>query len=159
MDLQVAGFLPHSTVNGQGFRSVLFVSGCYHACPNCHNQAMQNFSYGKKVSTNEALNLILENKPLIDGVTFSGGEPFEQCEALTELAKFLKKEKLTIWCYSGYTYEALQKDVSKHCLLNMIDVLVDGPFIEALKDTELLYRGSSNQHIYELKQGKIIKEL
>lgn len=155
MNLQVAGFLDHSTVNGSGFRSVLFVSGCHHACPGCHNQAMQDFSYGESLSIMTLLERIKKNKPLLEGVTFSGGEPFEQCEVLSELAKLIKQEGLDLWCYSGYTYEQLKADSNKHCLLNLIDVLVDGPFIQSKANSELKFRGSSNQHIYALNAGHI----
>ena len=118
--LQVAGFLEHSTVNGEGLRSVLFVSGCTHHCPKCHNVSMQNPGYGKSCSVLEIYHRILKNKPIIDGVTFSGGEPFEQHLELIELAQLLKAEDLTIWCYSGYTYEKLKQDPSKKHLLNLI---------------------------------------
>lgn len=155
MFIQVAGFLEHSTVNGEGFRSVLFVSGCPHRCPHCQNQAMQDFEYGEAISIEEAFNRIHKNKPLIDGVTFSGGEPFEQCEALIALSKKLKADGLTIWSYSGYTYEQLKNDSIKASLLKQIDVLVDGTFIETLADSNLKYRGSSNQHIYALEDGEI----
>lgn len=156
MQLQVAGFLEHSMVNGEGFRSVLFVSGCKHACPGCHNKDMQDFNYGESISTADILQRIQKNRPIIDGVTFSGGEPFEQCEGLTELAQQLKADGLTLWCYSGYTYEVLEDDPSTSDLLQLIDVLIDGPFIEALADANLKYRGSSNQHIYSLENGKIL---
>lgn len=157
MNLQVAGFLEHSTVNGEGFRSVLFVSGCYHNCPDCHNKEMQSFSYGEQTSIQTIYESILKNKPLLDGVTFSGGEPFEQSEALAHLAQLIKKEGLSIWCYSGYTYEVLSKDANKMCLLEQVDVLVDGPFIKEKANSELKYRGSTNQHIYALNHGQIIK--
>lgn len=155
MNLQVAGFLNHSAVNGEGFRSVLFVSGCHHNCSDCHNEAMQDFHYGDQVAVYDIFTRILKNKPLIDGVTFSGGEPFEQAEALSALAQLIKGDQLNIWCYSGYTYEQLVKDADKKRLLSHIDVLVDGPFIKSLSNGNLKYRGSSNQHIYKLKDGKI----
>ena len=159
MLLQVAGFLEHSTVNGEGLRSVLFVSGCSHACPGCQNEAMQDTCYGESLSISDIYQRIIKNKPIIDGVTFSGGEPFDQSQALTDLALLLKKEGLTIWCYTGYTYETLKQDSSKRLLLNLVDVLVDGPFISQLKDQNLKYKGSSNQHIYALEQGEIIQNL
>lgn len=157
MKLQVAGFLEHSTVNGEGFRSVLFLSGCYHACPDCHNQAMQDFYYGEAITSEVLLSRILKNKPLIDGVTFSGGEPFEQARALLPLAKAIHAAGLNIWCYSGYTYDKLIKDSIKYELLHFIDILVDGPFILAEKNELLRFRGSTNQHIYALQDGQIIK--
>lgn len=157
MNLQVAGFLDHSAVNGIGFRSVLFVSGCHHACPKCHNKDMQDFNYGESIAIDDIFKRIIKNAPLLDGVTFSGGEPFEQCEGLIALAKLIKAQQLNIWCYSGYTYDQLVNDPNKKCLLNLIDVLVDGPFIEALANSNLKYRGSSNQHIYELSNGSILR--
>lgn len=159
MNLQVAGFLDHSTVNGIGFRSVLFVSGCCHSCSGCHNKAMQDFDYGEPLSIHEIFKRILKNKPLIDGVTFSGGEPFKQCEALSTLAQLIKEQNLNIWCYSGYTYEELISNPHKRILLDYVDVLVDGPFIQSLANSNLKYRGSSNQHVYQLENGKIIQVL
>lgn len=155
--LQVAGFLDHSTVNGEGFRSVLFLSGCLHACSGCHNPEMQAFDYGDLVETSEILQRILKNKPLINGITFSGGEPFEQAEALLDLAASIKAAGLTLWCYTGYTYEELILDPIKRKLLNFIDVLIDGPFILAEKEEHLLYRGSRNQRLLYLSQGNIIE--
>lgn len=159
MKLQIAGFLEHSTVNGAGLRSVLFVSGCKHACPGCHNEVMQNINYGESISISEIYQRIIKNKPLIDGVTFSGGEPFDQCQSLAHLAHLLKPEGFTIWCYSGYTYDYLKQSPEKRILLDLVDVLIDGPFIRELTDESLKYRGSANQHIYQLSQGKIISNL
>lgn len=159
MDLQVAGFLEHSTVNGLGFRSVVFLSGCPHHCPDCQNEAMQAYDYGETITQDELLSRILKNKPLIDGVTFSGGEPFEQSSALLPLAQKLKAEGLNLWCYTGYTYKQLLEDEHKKRLLAEIDVLVDGLFLKQLMDPNLKYRGSSNQHIYALEHGTILKVL
>ncbi|MBP1743494.1 MAG: nrdG [Firmicutes bacterium] len=150
--LQVAGFLDNSLVNGEGLRSVLFVSGCRHKCPGCHNAAMQDFSYGDTVSLKEILGRIESNVPLIKGVTFSGGDPFEHAETLSELADSIKAMGLNIWCYSGYTYEEIVRsnDESKINLLNKIDVLVDGRFDSAQKEGAPKYAGSRNQRIIKL---------
>lgn len=159
MALQVAGFLEHSTVNGLGFRSVVFLSGCPHHCPGCQNETMQAYEYGETITQEVLLYRILKNKPLIDGVTFSGGEPFEQSRDLLPLAQKLKAEGLNLWCYTGYTYAQLLEDEDKKRLLAEMDVLVDGPFLKQLMDENLKYRGSSNQHIYALDHGTIIKVL
>lgn len=152
--LQVAGFLEHSTVNGEGFRSVLFLSGCPHHCPGCHNLEMQNINYGEDVTYDVLLKRIEKVLPLIDGLTLSGGEPFMQAEALIPFLKKLKEKwNLSIWCYTGYTYEALCMNPLHLKLLNYIDVLIDGPFINELKDTNLKYRGSSNQRILKIHQN------
>lgn len=158
-NLQVAGFLDNSTVNGEGFRSVLFLSGCHHNCPQCQNLDMQAFDYGDQVSSDEILKRILKNKPLIDGVTFSGGEPFEQSTFLIPLAKAIKALDLTLWCYTGYTYEGLLEMPEKKQLLKYIDVLIDGPFIVDLADPNLKYRGSSNQRVIQLQNGSLLNIL
>ena len=150
--LKVAGFLDNSLVYGEGLRSVLFVSGCRHNCPGCHNKCMQDFNYGDNVSLGEILSRIKSNIPLIKGVTFSGGDPFEQAEALSCLAVEIKDMGLNIWCYSGYTYEEILKsnDKNKLGLLDKIDVLVDGRYEEKQKKGSLKYTGSSNQKIIRL---------
>ena len=150
--LQVAGFLEHSTVNGEGFRSVLFLSGCPHHCPECQNAQMQDIHYGEQVSYEEILLRLQKVLPLIDGLTLSGGEPFMQAEALLPFLKLCHERfpQLTIWCYTGYTYEELNSNLVFKPLLNYIDVIVDGPFIAQLKNENLKYRGSSNQRILKI---------
>jgi len=152
--LQVAGFLDNSLVNGDGLRSVLFVSGCRHHCPGCHNKAMQDFKYGDAVNLEDILRRIKNNIPLIKGVTFSGGDPFEHSEALSELADGIRAMGLSIWCYSGYTYEEIvgSMDEKKLNLLNKIDVLVDGRFDQNLKEGALKYTGSRNQRVIRLNE-------
>lgn len=151
--LQVAGFLEHSTVNGEGFRSVLFLSGCPHHCVGCHNLEMQNKNYGELITYNLIFARIEKVLPLIDGLTLSGGEPFNQAESLIPFLKYIKENwHLSIWCYTGYTYEQLLENPIYKELLTYIDVLIDGPFIEALKDPNLKYRGSSNQRILHLEE-------
>lgn len=157
--LKVAGFLNHSTVNGEGFRSVLFLSGCLHHCPGCHNPEMQSFKYGDEVPIQVILDKIKKNLPLIDGVTLSGGDPFEQATSLTPFLQEIKRLGLSIWVYTGYTYEELLQKPECHFMLEHIDVLVDGPFIAQLQTTTQKYVGSSNQRILQLAKGKIEKEL
>lgn len=156
MKLQVAGFLNNSLVNGRGLRSVVFVSGCRHRCNGCHNKDMQDYNYGDSVEVDEVFERIKRNIPLIKGVTFSGGEPFDSAEGLGKLAAKLKKENLNIWSYSGYTYEQLisSKDTHKLKLLECIDVLVDGKFDEDLKGEAPKYAGSSNQRIIDVKKSR-----
>lgn len=153
MKLRVAGFLDNTMVNGQGLRSALFVSGCNHNCLGCHNKEMQDSNYGEDIDINEVFNRIKSNVPLIKGVTFSGGEPFEQPRSLTLLAKMIKREKLNIWCYTGYTFEQIldSKDEDKLELLKSIDVLIDGKFKKDLTEGALKYTGSSNQRIIDAK--------
>lgn len=156
--LQVAGFLDNSLVNGEGMRSVLFVSGCRHNCEGCHNRAMQDFNYGDSIYLKEIVSRIEENMPIIKGVTLSGGEPFEQAEELYQLSCEIKALGLNIWCYTGYTFEQLitGSNDSRKKLLHCIDVLVDGKFQMDKKCKGLKYKGSSNQRIIDVK--KSVKE-
>nr|WP_125154590.1 anaerobic ribonucleoside-triphosphate reductase activating protein [Clostridium rectalis] len=155
--LQIAGFLDNSLVNGSGLRSVVFVAGCRHNCKGCHNLAMQDFKYGDNVNIKDVFFRIKKNIPLIKGVTFSGGEPFEQANGLKNLATMIKGEKLNIWCYTGYTFEYILKNLKANDgwegLLYSIDVLVDGRFdINKMKDA-IKYTGSSNQRIIDVKES------
>ena len=153
--LRVAGFLNNSSVNGIGLRSVLFLSGCHHACPYCHNTLMQDEDYGETIDINNILTTILKNEPIIDGVTISGGEPFLQAENLLPLIRLIKSNNLNIWIYSGYTYEELVLNKINVDILKLVDVLIDGRFIISKHDKNLLYRGSSNQRIISLINGEI----
>lgn len=150
--------------NGDGVRVSLFVSGCRIHCPGCFNAMTWDFCYGKEFTQDTEKEIIeaLE-KDFISGLTLLGGEPFEP-ENQKVLAPFLKKvkelfPKKNIWCYSGYIYETelLAEDGKAHTevteeMLSYIDVLVDGPFVEELKDISLVFRGSSNQRILKLAE-------
>lgn len=157
LKLQIAGFLDNSLVNGTGLRSVIFVSGCKHNCTGCQNQAMQDFNYGERVEIDDVFKRISENEPLIKGVTFSGGEPFEQAPALAALASRIKMENLTLWCYTGYTYEYIISHLGSRegfkKLIELVDVLIDGRFEKSSADSLLKYRGSRNQRIIDVKKS------
>lgn len=163
MKLQIAGFLENSLVNGSGIRAAVFVSGCRHNCDGCHNKEMQNYDYGDAVEIDEVYERIMKNVPLIKGVTFSGGEPFDSAKGLSILADKILDAGLNLWCYSGYTYEEIlnSDDEFKISLLNKIDVLVDGKYKKELNENALRYTGSSNQRIIDvqksIKEGKIIQ--
>lgn len=156
--------------NGIGCRTSLFVSGCRHHCKNCFNQITWNFDYGDPYTKDTKEHIIKSiDMPYIQGLTILGGEPLEP-ENQTEVLDLCKtiKERLpekTIWIYSGYTFEQITgtDDTSKHIatpesitnckeILNNIDVLVDGPFVQDLYDITLKYRGSSNQRIIDVKK-------
>lgn len=163
MKLQIAGFLDNSLVNGSGIRAAVFVSGCRHNCDGCHNKEMQSYDYGDAVEIDEVYERIMKNVPLIKGVTFSGGEPFDSAKGLSILADKILDAGLNLWCYSGYTYEEIlnSDDEYKISLLNKIDILVDGKYKKELNENALRYTGSSNQRIIDvkksIKEGKIIK--
>ena len=102
--LQVAGILDHSTVNGEGFRTTLFLSGCTHNCPGCHNPATHDPNFGESIPIEDLLIRIKKHLPLIDGVTLSGGDPFEQPEGVYTLLTALKALHVNTWVYTGYIY-------------------------------------------------------
>ena len=148
-----------TTVDGPGFRTSVYSSGCPHHCPGCHNPQSWSISNGHPVDIEDILQVILDD-PFAD-VTFSGGDPMFQPEGFTELAKAIRqRSNKNIWCYTGYLFEDLLRNPAQKALLEQIDILVDGRFIEALRDEELRFRGSSNQRIIDvprsLKEGSIV---
>jgi len=157
MKLRLFGCVNDSIVDGPGLRYSIFVQGCYHNCLGCHNPESHDVNGGYLKDIEEILKEIDEN-PLLDGVTLSGGE---QVEALIELSKEIKKRNLNIVLYSGYTYEQIINDVNKKRLLELCDMLVDGKFELEKRSLSLLYRGSSNQRLINvqesLKQNRIIE--
>lgn len=155
MNLRVGGILQSSLVNGPGARYVIFVSGCNHHCVGCHNDFMQDSTYGKDMDINELVMDIVKYKQagLIQGVTLSGGDPFSQHERVEDLIYGLIHSGIKdIWVYSGYTYEEA-KEISPYILENA-SVLVDGRFDIHLADTTIKYRGSKNQRIIDLQLTK-----
>ena len=141
-----------SSVDGIGFRDVVFASGCPHRCKGCHNPQTWDGENGRDVSVGEVFDLLTQSK--ITDVTFSGGEPFCQTESFLELAMRIKKEtEKTIWIYSGFLWEELLADENKRKLLELCDVLVDGPFIEEQKIPNLKFRGSLNQRIIDIQKS------
>ncbi len=150
--IRLAGVEPESIVDGRGFRYVIFVQGCPHHCPGCHNPQTHSFEGGILESPERFLSEMKEN-PLLRGVTFSGGEPFSQAQALSYLAKRIKEETtLDLTVFSGWTYEELlaKKDYWTDQLLALSDYLIDGPFIKEQMDLSLQFRGSSNQRVIDL---------
>lgn len=150
--------------NGPGIRVTIFVTGCTHKCEGCFNEEYQDFNFGELWTREENLRIKkLLSKDVIDGLTILGGEPFENCDGLIELLNYLKSngilDEKTVWIYSGDTYEEIIKNPKKLKLLELCDVLVDGRFVEELKDLRLNFRGSSNQRIINiqnsLKTGQI----
>lgn len=164
--MKMAGFYDESISNGLGWRAVLFVSGCPHHCPGCHNQVAQDYNYGQEFNKQEIIDRICENS-ILKGITISGGEPL--CEQnIAEVVDFIKDVKkvrpnFNVWCYTGYTIEQLEERHDKITdeALNSIDVLVDGRFVEARKNPTLKFRGSDNQRILDvhkcLKEQKIVQ--
>ena len=151
--------------DGDGVRVTLFVSGCRNRCEHCFQPETWSFDYGQPFTEETVQELLEALQPsYVDGLTLLGGEPFEP-ENQRELVKLLRRvrvafPKKNVWSYSGYTLEQICGEGHPHCevteeMLSMIDVLVDGRFVEALKDVSLKFRGSSNQRIIDLKQTKV----
>lgn len=162
--MRILDILEDTTVDGPGFRTTIYCAGCLHHCPGCHNPQSWDMNGGHEMSVDDLLRIILAD-PFAD-VTFSGGDPFYQAEAFTELACAIRSHsQKTIWCYTGFTFEQLLSDegIQLHALplLRQLDVLVDGPYIAALRDPDLPFRGSSNQRILDvprsLQQGKAVE--
>lgn len=162
-ELRLAGVVRESIVDGPGIRLTVFTQGCPHNCEGCHNPQTHDFNGGYISNTENILKAIKEN-PMLQGVTFSGGEPFMQCMSLAELAKECHKLGLNIMVYTGYTFEKLINGFEENPqwkeLLENTDILVDGPFILSQRSLILHFRGSKNQRILDvpasLKQGKAV---
>lgn len=153
MKIRLAGIIENSINNGEGIRKVIFAQGCKHHCKGCFNPSTHDFNGGYECDTDKIIERI-NNDYMIDGVTFSGGDPFEQAEAFAEIAKNINPE-LNIWCYTGYTLQEIINKANEKPewvdLLTHIDVLVDGKFEEDKKDRNLKFKGSSNQNIIQLR--------
>ena len=135
--------------DGPGLRTAIYCAGCLHHCKGCHNPQSWEMAGGEERSVESLLEEIKSDS--ISDVTFSGGDPFYQAEAFTELARRIKEEtSKTIWCWTGFTLEEIQADPVMSRMLEYLDVLVDGPFILEQRDTDLLFRGSPNQRIIYL---------
>ena len=167
-DMNYASIRECDIANGDGVRVSLFVSGCTHHCPGCFNEEAQSFDYGSPFTTEVEDDILNALRPdFIAGLTLLGGEPMEP-ENQRALLPFLKRfretfgDSKTLWVYTGCVLETDLKAESRWRtevtdeLLSLVDVLVDGPFVEALKDISLKFRGSSNQRIIDIKNGKVL---
>ncbi|GAB6981888.1 anaerobic ribonucleoside-triphosphate reductase activating protein [Prevotella dentasini] len=157
--LSILDIVEDTMVDGPGFRTSIYCAGCPNACPGCHNPKSWNIENGRMMTTEDIMKII-ESDPFAN-VTFSGGDPMFQPEGFTELAQAIRKRtNKTIWCFSGFTFEALVRNEKQRELLRLIDVLVDGPFVQALRDEDLLFRGSSNQRLIDvprsLEEGRVV---
>ena len=157
--ISVLDIIEDTMVDGPGFRTTIYCAGCPNACSGCHNPQSWDITAGHEMSTEDIMKIIKADP--YANVTFSGGDPMFQPEGFAELAEAIRKEiNKTIWCFSGFTYEHLIKDKRQRKLLELVDVLVDGPFVKALRDEDLVFRGSSNQRIINVKkslqEGKIV---
>ncbi len=160
MELRIANLINDSIVDGPGLRLTVFVQGCPHNCKGCHNPQSHDPNGGQIVDTSYILKTFFEN-PLLDGITFSGGEPFLWEKPLSIIAKEIKEKGFNVIAYTGYTWEKLMENKEKYLnLLKYVDILIDGPFVQELKSYDLNFKGSSNQRTIDvpssLEKNKII---
>ena len=157
--LSVLAIVEDTTVDGPGFRTAIYAAGFPNHCPGCHNPESWEITRGTWMETEEVVARVMADE--FANVTFSGGDPMFQPEGFTEVAAAIKaRSQKTIWCYTGYRYEELLRHPQRAHLLRYIDVLVDGPFVQALRDESLLFRGSSNQRLIDvpasLQAGEVV---
>lgn len=162
MDIRMYGTVDDSIVDGPGLRFSVFVQGCSHHCPGCHNPESQPVDGGYLTSVDEVCAQI-EASRSVTGVTLTGGEPFEQPEACLEIARRCKARGLSVWAYSGYAFEQIAAGACSKAgveLLSVCDVLVDGPFAQSQRSLGLMWKGSANQRVIDLAKtaaaGRVI---
>lgn len=147
--IRLLDIVEDTMVDGPGLRTSIYCAGCDHRCPGCHNPQSWDRQSGHEVPVEDIM-AVIEADPFAN-VTFSGGDPMFQPEAFCELAEAIRSRTTkTIWCYTGFTFEALLNMPSQRRLLQLCDVLVDGPYVERLHDPDLLFRGSTNQRIIDV---------
>ena len=145
----------YDVANGPGIRTTIFVTGCTHNCKECFNKEYQDFNFGDPWTDKET-EMVKDylNQPEVAGLTLLGGEPFQNVDGLVPLLKEIRSSTdKDIWIFSGDTFETIKADAKKFKLLKLCDVLVDGPFVNELKDLRLKFRGSSNQRIIKIKDS------
>lgn len=152
MKLQIAGIIDDSMVDGPGVRYTIFTQGCAHNCFQCHNPQTHDYNAGNAVDVGDIIADVARFE-YIKGVTFSGGEPMDQPEALAECASRLKNKGYDILIFSGYTYEEIMTDPLRQKALKNADTLIDGRFDYHQKTQELRFRGSANQRIIDVPKS------
>lgn len=144
--MRILDIIEATTVDGPGFRVSVYFAGCAHGCPGCHNPQSHDFAGGYEITPRELADRLLATG--LD-VSLSGGDPAYQADEVIELADILHSQGRTIWLYTGFTYEELLASAELRPLIEAVDVIVDGPFIMAQRDTNLLFRGSANQRLID----------
>jgi len=155
--MRINQIIPSSVVDGPGIRLVVFVQGCGHNCPGCHNPSTHDYNGGMYISPKELANVLLTHlkiNPLITGITWSGGEPIDQCYSIGCITEIIRKARpdINFMLYTGYLFQEI-----KDChVIDLLDYIVDGPFVLAKRDIGLKFRGSSNQQVYQRQGNKFV---
>ena len=147
--MRIIDYTPNSTVDGVGVRQVFWTAGCPHHCKGCHNPQTWDHDTGNDWDNSEIVSMALKSPY---NVTFSGGDPFIQSRDLHYVLRQIKQFK-NVWVYTGFTWEELMERTLPKRTLQYIDVLVDGRFVEELRDSDLLFRGSSNQRLIDVQKS------
>lgn len=160
--IRLAGIAYESLVNGPGMRRVFFSQGCRHNCKGCFNPDTHDFQGGEERDMDELIKDVLDN-PILKGVTFSGGDPLERAEEFSYMAKKFKENGLSVWSFTGYTFEYILDHLDDRKgwreFINNIDVLIDGKFDENKMEGGIKFRGSSNQRIIDVPKSLEQKEI
>lgn len=156
--MRIVDIIEGTSVDGPGLRTSIYFAGCAHACQGCHNSQTWDFAAGSDMSVDEVVGRVSRAG---FNVTLTGGDPMYQAAALLPLVKAVVGAGYTVWCYTGFLWEDVVADVSMAALLPYLEVVVDGPFVESLRDTDLLFRGSSNQRLIDvaasLRAGAVVE--
>lgn len=150
MNLRVLDIVRGTTVDGPGFRTSIYLAGCSHACPGCHNPESWSFDGGRELSVDMVMEIVREED---FNVTLTGGDPMCSAEAVLPLAHAVREAGKTLWIYTGYEWEELLADPFRRALTALAEVVVEGPFVLAKRDTDLLFRGSSNQRLIDVARS------
>ncbi|MFD1884641.1 anaerobic ribonucleoside-triphosphate reductase activating protein [Paenibacillus wenxiniae] len=156
--MNICGYIPESINEGPGLRAVIFISGCRHGCPGCFSPHTWSFQAGEPFTVQKQSELLTEMaaNPLLDGLTIAGGDPFFSADEVADFVEHvrLRLPHFSIWIYTGYTWEQLFSEQHKYLkLLSLCDVLIEGRFVQELRDVSLRYRGSSNQRLIDVSSS------
>ena len=157
--LRVLHVVEGTSVDGPGLRTSIYLAGCSHHCPGCHNPESWDMNGGEERTLDELMDIIAYNEA---PVTFSGGDPLAQAQPLALLINRIKQELgYNVWCYTGYTWQQVTQQPQLMAVVRQLDVIVDSPFLMAERDTKLRFRGSRNQRLIDvqatLSQGHIVE--
>ena len=148
MECNIIEIIRGTTVDGPGFRTSIYFAGCHHRCLGCHNPQSWDFAAGKPMSIDEIMAVVEEED---FDVTLSGGDPLYHPEFVRELTRRIVGTGHTVWVYTGFTLEEIEASPTLLLALEHTDTIVEGPYVESLRDPDLLFRGSSNQRIVKMK--------